>query len=88
MLLCRLPHPCHSSVQAQAAQALGLDPVMTGIAGNVLQQQSANYLQKGQAFVQSRMGFLSSSILHYHFNISTEYGSPQFYIANSRPLTS
>ncbi|KAK9840708.1 hypothetical protein WJX84_009926 [Apatococcus fuscideae] len=49
------------------------DPFMTGIAGNVLQQSSETYFRRGQAFVQSRMGFLSTGALHYYFNISSDY---------------
>ena len=52
------------------------DPFMTGIAGNVLQQSSETYFRRGRAFVQSRMGFLSTSALHYYFNVSSDYGAP------------
>ena len=51
------------------------DPFMTGIAGNVLQQSSETYFRRGRAFVQSRMGFLSTSALHYYFNVSSDYGA-------------
>lgn len=46
---------------------------LSGVAGNVLRQQGQSYLQRGQAFVQSKMGFLSGSALHYHFSITPEY---------------
>ena len=54
------------------------DPFMTGIAGNVLQQSSETYFRRGRAFVQSRMGFLSTGALHYYFNISGNYGAPLY----------
>lgn len=50
------------------------DSLVSGLAANVLQQQGENYFQRGQAFVQSKMGFLSSSNLQYHFNIDKTYG--------------
>jgi len=56
--------------------ALGLDPVMTGFASNVLQQGGRNYLQRGQEFVQQRMGFLAGGALQHHFNVSGDYGAP------------
>ena len=40
----------------------------------MIQQQGSNYLERGQEFVKSRMGFINSSSLHYHFNIDSEYG--------------
>ena len=54
--------------------AAGMDPFLTGVAGNMLRQQGQSYLQRGQAFMQSKMGFLSGSSLHYHFSINPEYG--------------
>ncbi|KAK9840959.1 hypothetical protein WJX81_002630 [Elliptochloris bilobata] len=53
--------------------ALGLDPVMTGFASNVLQQGGRNYLQRGQEFVQQRMGFLTGGALQHHSNVSGDY---------------
>ncbi|KAI3426106.1 hypothetical protein D9Q98_008485 [Chlorella vulgaris] len=53
--------------------AAGMDPFLTGVAGNMLRQQGQSYLQRGQAFMQSKMGFLSGSSLHYHFSINPEY---------------
>ena len=52
---------------------------MTGIAGNVLQQSSETYFRRGRAFVQSRMGFLSTRALHYYFNVSSDYGAPHLF---------
>lgn len=54
--------------------ALGLDPVMSGFASNVLQQGGRNYLQRSQEFVQQRMGFLAGGALQHHFNVSGDYG--------------
>lgn len=49
---------------------------MTGFATDMLQQQSATYIQRGQAFMQQRMGFLSTDVMHYFFNLNSEYGEP------------
>lgn len=46
-----------------------------GIAGNIMRQTGENYFQRGQAFVQSRMGFLSGGQMHYHFNLDSAYGT-------------
>lgn len=54
---------------------------MTGFAGSVLRQSGENYLQRGQAFMQSRMSFMSTESLHYYYNLNGEYGA-----APSRPL--
>lgn len=53
------------------------DSLVSGLAAGMLQQQGENYFQRGQAFVQSKMGFLSSSNLQYHFNIDKTYGELQ-----------
>ena len=52
----------------------GVDPFLMNMAGNVLQQSGSNYLQKGQAFMQSKMGFMSGGLLHYHFSVTADYG--------------
>ena len=49
---------------------------MTGFATDVLQQQGTSYIQRGQAFMQQRMGFMSTDVMHYFFNLNTEYGAP------------
>mmetsp|Transcript_16093 Transcript_16093/g.48203 ORF Transcript_16093/g.48203 Transcript_16093/m.48203 type:complete len:358 (-) Transcript_16093:1579-2652(-) len=51
----------------------GGDAFMTGLATDMLQQQSATYIQRGQAFMQQRMGFLSTDVMHYFFNLNSEY---------------
>ena len=51
------------------------DAFVADLATGMLRQSGENYFQKGQAFVQSKMGFLSSSMLQYHFNISGENGA-------------
>ena len=48
---------------------------MTGFAGSVLRQSGENYLQRGQAFVQSRMSFMSTDSMHYYYNLNGEYGA-------------
>lgn len=53
----------------------GQNALMANLAGNMLQQQGASYIQKGQAFMQSKMGFLSSSLLQYLFNVGSSYGA-------------
>lgn len=45
------------------------------MAAGMLKQQGENYFQRGQAFVQSKMGFLSAGNLQHHFNIDTAYGA-------------
>lgn len=52
----------------------GMDAFMTGFAGNMLRQQGQSYLHRTQAFMQSKMGFISGGLLHYHFSITPEYG--------------
>jgi protein transport protein YIF1 len=54
----------------------GSDAFMTGFATDMLHQQGASYLQRGQAFMQQRMGFMSTDVMHYFFNLNTEYGAP------------
>lgn len=34
----------------------GMDPFLSGVAGNMLRQQGQSYLQRGQAFMQVRCG--------------------------------
>lgn len=48
---------------------------MAGLASSMIKPNLDSALHRGQAFVQSNFGFLSSSALHYHFNISSEYGA-------------
>lgn len=52
----------------------GGDAFMTGFATDMLHQSGASYLQRGQAFMQQRMGFMSIDVMHYFFNLNTEYG--------------
>lgn len=52
----------------------GLDPFVGGMAANMIQQQGSSYLQRGQEFMRTRMGFLSGSSMHYLFNVNGEYG--------------
>jgi hypothetical protein len=53
-----------------------VDPFLSGMAGNVLRQQGQTYLQRSQAFMQSKMGFLSGGTMQYLFNVTPEYGEP------------
>ena len=48
---------------------------MAGLASSMIKPNLDNALHRGQAFVQSNFGFLSSSALHYHFNINSDYGA-------------
>ena len=64
---CRIPYLC---LQPQP----GLDPFVGQVAANMLQQSGSTYLQRGQDFVRSRMGFLSGSSMHYLFNVNGDYG--------------
>lgn len=68
------PAPPHMQQQAPFnAFPAGGDAFMSGLATDMLQQSGANYFQRGQAFMQSRMGFLSTEVMHYFFNINAEY---------------
>ncbi|KAH7624272.1 putative Protein YIF1B [Nannochloris sp. 'desiccata'] len=49
------------------------DPFLSGMAGNVLRQQGQTYLQRSQAFMQSKMGFLSGGLMQYLFAVTPEY---------------
>jgi len=50
-----------------------MDPFLTGVAGNVLRQQGQTYLQRGQAFMQSKIGIFSGGMMHYYFDITPDY---------------
>ena len=52
----------------------GQNALMANLAGSMLQQQGASYLEKGQAFMQQRMGFLSSPLLQSYFSVGSSYG--------------
>lgn len=56
-----------------SGQPVGNDP-FNSLAATMIQQSGSNYLERGQEFVKSRMGFINSSSLHYHFNVDAEYG--------------
>ena len=56
-----------------SGQPIGNDP-FNSLAASMIQQSGSNYLERGQEFVKSRMGFINSSSLHYHFNVDAEYG--------------
>lgn len=64
----------------------GSDAFMTGFATDVLQQQGTSYIQRGQAFMQQRMGFMSTDVMHYFFNLNTEYGAQQHICQAPRSL--
>ena len=53
----------------------GPDAFMTGLAGNMLRQSGENYFQRGQAFMQQKMGFMSTESLHYYYNLNADYGA-------------
>jgi len=53
----------------------GVDPFLSGVAGNVLRQQGQSYLQRSQAFMQSKMGFLSGGVIQYLFAVTPDYGA-------------
>ena len=65
----------HVRLQGFAPFPGGSDAFMTGFATDMLHQQGASYLQRGQAFMQQRMGFMSTDVMHYFFNLNTEYGA-------------
>jgi hypothetical protein len=52
---------------------LGPDPLVT-MGTNMLRQSGVTYLESGKRYMQSWTGVLSGGLLHYHFNIDTDYG--------------
>lgn len=52
-----------------------MDPFVAGLASSMIKPNLDNALHRGHAFMQTNFGFLSSSALHYHFNINGEYGT-------------
>lgn len=58
---------------------------MNDLATGVLRSQGENYLQKGQAYVQSKMGWLSGGELRYLFDIDNAYGAPSPYLQSHLP---
>lgn len=52
----------------------GVDPFLSGVAGDVLRQQGQSYLQRSQAYMQSKIGFLSGGTVSYLFAVTPEYG--------------
>ncbi|KAI8112023.1 hypothetical protein M9435_004518 [Picochlorum sp. BPE23] len=51
----------------------GVDPFLSGVAGDVLRQQGQSYLQRSQAYMQSKIGFLSGGTVSYLFAVTPEY---------------
>lgn len=43
---------------------------------SMLRQSGATYLESGKKYMQSWTGVLSGGLLHYHFDITSEYGEP------------
>lgn len=41
---------------------------------SMLRQSGATYLESGKRYMQSWTGVLSGGLLHYHFDINSEYG--------------
>ena len=39
-----------------------------------MRQQGQTYLQRSQAFMQSKMGFLSGGVMQYLFAVTPDYG--------------
>jgi hypothetical protein len=51
----------------------GVDPFLTGVAGNMLRQQGQSYLERTQSYMQSKIGFLSGGMVSYLFAVTPEY---------------
>ena len=51
-----------------------VDPFLSGVAGTMLRQQGQSYLQRSQAYMQSKIGFLSGSSIQYLFDVTPSYG--------------
>ena len=59
----------------QGPSFAGVDPFLSGVAGDVLRQQGQSYLQRSQAYMQSKIGFLSGGTISYLFAVTPEYGA-------------
>lgn len=55
-----------------------VDPFVAGVASNMLAQHGQSYLQRSQAYVQSKMGFLSAGMMSYLFAVTPDYGMSFF----------
>lgn len=71
-------------MQNEASSSFGgVDPFLSGMAGNVLRQQGQSYLQRSQAYMQSKIGFLSGGTISYLFSVTPEYGKICLYLGVS-----
>lgn len=53
------------------------DPLMA-MGSSMLRQSGANYLESGKRYMQSWTGVLSGGLLHYHFDVNSEYVRNKF----------
>lgn len=68
-------------MQNEASSSFGgVDPFLSGMAGNVLRQQGQSYLERSQAYMQSKIGFLSGGTISYLFSVTPEYGTICLYL--------
>ena len=52
---------------------LPADPLVA-VGTSMLQQSGKTYFESGRRYMQSWTGVVSGGMLHYHFDINTEYG--------------
>lgn len=50
------------------------DPLMA-VGTSMLQQSGKTYFESGKRYMQSWTSVVSGGLLHYHFDINTEYGA-------------
>ena len=68
---------CPRTPEGSLLQGGGFAPqndIMADFTTGLIRSQGETYFHKGQAYVQSRLGFLSTGDLHYLFDIDGAYG--------------
>ena len=48
---------------------------MMAVGTSMLQQSGKTYFESGRRYMQSWTGVVSGGMLHYHFDINSEYGA-------------
>lgn len=71
---CQVPT---AAVWLRQGPFLPADPLMA-VGTSMLQQSGKTYFESGRRYMQSWTGVVSGGMLHYHFDINTEYGEGHF----------
>jgi len=75
-LVLQNPSPVNNPGGQPGGSSYGpVDPFLSGVAGTMLRQQGQSYLQRSQAYMQSKIGFLSGSSIQYLFDVTPSYGA-------------